>query len=168
MSEKNPCADVSAVVPEHKRLEPFVGTFKAQVKMWMGPGDPMVATGKMTNEWDLGGRYLKQTYKGDPNEGPFPDFEGRGYWGYNTIDKCYEGFWIDSASTFMQPEKGHVDAAGKVWTMSGEMTDPASGGKMRKRSMVILKDENHHTMELYFTKPDGGEVKVMEIEYERA
>ncbi len=28
------------------RLEPFVGTFKAVVKLWMGPGEPMVSTGR--------------------------------------------------------------------------------------------------------------------------
>ena len=166
--KSQPCADVSATSDEHKKLDPFVGTFKAKVSMWMGPGDPHVATGMMKNEWDLGGRFLKQTYKGDPDAGPFPNFEGRGYWGYNTIAKCYEGLWIDSASTFMQLEKGSVDAAGKVWNMKGEMTDPMSGGTMTKRSVITLKDKDHHQMELYFAKPDGGEAKVMEIKYARA
>jgi len=166
--KQNACAGIAETGPEHKRLDPFVGTFKATVKMWMGPGDPHVSTGVMANKWDLGGRFLQQTYKGDPGAGPFPDFEGRGYWGYNTIDKRYEGFWIDSASTFMQPETGHVDASGKVWTMKGQMTDPMSGGVMKKRSVITLKDKDHHSMELYFTKPDGNEMRVMEIQYARA
>ncbi len=167
MSNENACAEMGAVTDAHKRFEPFVGTFAAEVKMWMGPGDPMVSTGKMENELELGGRFLKQIYKGDDNEGPFPDFQGRGYWGYNTVDKHYEGVWMDTACTFMQSEKGSVDETGKVWTMIGEMTNPGTGKPMRKRTVITLQDDNHHTMETYFTGPDGSEAKSMEIKYVR-
>lgn len=161
------CAQMGATVEQHKSLEPFVGTFKAQVKLWMGPGDPHVSTGVMTNSFELDGRFLKQVYQGDDMEGPFPNFQGRGYWGYNTTDKQFEGFWIDSASTMIQTEKGSVDASGKVWTMVGEMTDPQSGGKMKKRSVITLTDNDHHKMEMYFSTPNGDESKGMEITYER-
>ena len=53
----------------------------------MGPGDPMVTTGVMENTLALGGRFLRQDYTGDPSDGPFSNFEGRGYWGYNTVTK---------------------------------------------------------------------------------
>lgn len=161
------CAQASATTEDHKKLEPFVGTFEAEVKLWMGPGDPFVSTGMMTNTMDLGGRFLKQVYTGDAADGPFPSFEGRGFWGYNTSTKKYEGFWIDNASTFMQTESGDLDASGKVWTMLGEVTDPQSGGTMKKRSVITLKDNDHHSMEMYFTTPEG-EAKGMEINYERA
>ncbi len=162
------CAAMGEIGDEHKRLEPFVGSFAAEVKMWMGPGDPMVSTGAMTNSWDLGGRFLFQHYKGHESEGPFPNFEGRGYWGYNTVANKYEGFWIDTACTFMQTESGEVDASGKVWTMFGTMTDPSSGGPLKKRTVITLTDNDHHTMEMFFTGPDGNEGKMMEIRYERS
>lgn len=158
---------MNAVGEEHKRFGPFVGTFKAEGKMWMGPGDPFVTTGVMTNAWDLGGLFLCQRYKGDATDGPFPNFEGRGYWGYNSLDKRYESFWIDSAGSFMQNETGQVDAAGKVWEMCGQMTNPQGGGVLKKRSVITLKDNDHHSMEMYFTMPDGQESKVMEIQYAR-
>lgn len=161
------CAEMSATSEEHKRFEPFVGTFKAEVKLWMGPGEPLVSTGIMVNELDLGARFLKQVFTGDPNDGPFPSFEGRGFWGYNTTEKKYEGFWIDSASTLMQTESGDVDKNGSVWTMRGEMIDPQTGGKLKKRSIITLEDNDHHSMEMYFTTPDGTESKAMEIRYER-
>ncbi len=72
-------AAVGAITPEHETLAAFAGTFRAEVSMWMGPEEPMVSTGTMVNELDLGGRFLEQTYTGDPNDGPFPAFEGRGY-----------------------------------------------------------------------------------------
>ena len=138
------------------------------MKMWMGPGEPMLSTGVMTNALELGGRYLHQSYKGDPNPGPFPSFEGRGYWGYSTTDSRYEGFWVDNACTFMQTEQGQVDAAGKVWTMHSSMTSPQTGKPMKKKSVITLKDDDHHTMEMYFESPDGGYQKSMHIEYTRA
>jgi hypothetical protein len=85
MSEE--CADGAMGAPgsEHRRFESFVGTFRAEVKTWMGPGDPMISTGTMKNTLDLGGRFLRQDYVGDPNDGPFPEFAGRGFRGFNTV-----------------------------------------------------------------------------------
>ena len=160
-------AAMAAPAEEHALLNPFVGTFRAVVKLWMGPGEPQVTTGVMTSAWDLGGRFVNQSYKGDPGEGPFPEFEGRGFWGYNKVDGVWEGVWIDTASTVLQVERGSVDEDGRVWTMVGEMTNPATGQSIRKRSVITLIDDDHHSMEMYF-ESEAGEMKGMEIQYERA
>ena len=159
-------AQMAATTEEHERLKPFIGTFRAEVKMWMGPGEPMVTTGTMVNEPDLGGRFLRQTYTGDEAEGPFPNFEGRGYWGYNNVTGQFEGFWIDTASTMMQTEKGGVDGSGRVWTMVGIMPNPQTGEDIVKKSVISLHDDDHHSMAMYFETPEG-ESKGMEIAYAR-
>ncbi len=159
-------AAMAAPGDEHALMNPFVGTFGAVVKLWMGPGDPQVTTGEMVNQMDLGGRFLNQVYTGDPGEGPFPGFEGRGFWGYNKIDAVWEGVWIDSASTVLQVEKGSVDESGRVWNMAGEMTNPMTGQPIRKRSVITLIDDDHHSMEMFF-ESEEGELKGMEIQYER-
>ena len=41
----------------------------------------------MTNTMELDGRFLVLDYIGDPSEGPFPSFKGRGFWGYNDVAK---------------------------------------------------------------------------------
>lgn len=160
--------EMAAPTAQHERLTPFIGTFKAEVKIWMGPGEPSVTTGTMHNTWTLGGRFVRQSYKGDsvPGPNPFPDFEGQGYWGYNKNTGQYEGFWIDTASTVMQNEKGSVDEPGKVWTMTGEIVGP-DGESSIKRSVITLVDDDHHHMEMFFTK-GGQEFKGMEIQYARA
>lgn len=160
-------AAVGATTAEHDRLAAFAGIFRAEVRLWMGPGEPMVSTGTMVNEPDLGGRFLKQTYTGDPHDGPFPEFEGRGYWGFNTVSGRYEGFWIDNASTMMQIEHGQVDESGRIWTMTGEMPNPATGRTMTKRSVITLEGDDNHRMEMYFDTGEG-EQKSMEIRYTRA
>jgi len=161
------CASFSAPTEAHKKLKPFVGVFRAEAKLWMGSGEPHVSTGTMTNEWDLGGRYLKQTYVGDPSEGPFPEFQGRGYWGYNTVLDRYEGFWIDTASTFMAMETGQHDEATNVWTMTKTAVNPETGEPMQTRTVITLLDQDSHVTEMFFETPDGGELKGMAITYER-
>jgi len=156
------------VTEHHRAMDPLAGTFRARVQLWMGPGEPHVSTGTMVNEWDLGERFLKQTYTGDPGEGPFPDFEGRGYMGYNTVTKKYEGFWIDTASTMFQTEAGDYDPAARRWTMLGEVANPQTGGVMKKRSVFTLTGDDEHLMETFFTGPDGTEFKAMEIAFARA
>ena len=167
--ETEACTGLPGPDEHHDRLEPFVGTFKAEVTLWMGPGDPMVSTGVMTNTMELGGRFLHQHYEGDPTpDAPFPNFQGRGYWGYNQSIGKYEAFWIDSASTMMQNESGAVDTSGKVWTMTSEMPNPQTMEPMQKKSIITLTDRDHHTMEMYFSGPDGSEMKGMQIKYTRS
>ena len=161
-------AAMGAITDAHRKLEPFVGTFRAEVKMWMGPGDPHVSTGTMTNTLELGSRFLQQDYRGDASDGALPDFEGRGFWGYITTANKYEGFWIDTACTSMQTDSGDVDAAGKVWTMIGEMTCPQTGDKMQKKSIITFAGPDHHSIEMFFITADGNERKGMEIQYTRA
>ncbi len=161
------CAQMGALAEAHAKFKPFAGTFTAEVKMWMGPGDPHVSTGVMINTLELGGRFLHHSYQGDQADGPFPNFQGRGYWGYNTNAGKYEGVWIDSASTLIQTETGDVDASGKVWTMIGQVTNPQTGQPMQKRSVITLQDSDHHRVEMFFQGPDGNEFKAMQISYTR-
>lgn len=153
---------------EHARLKPMEGRFRTRVTLFMGPNQTHESTGTMVNSFQLDGLYLHQDYVGDPSEGPFPNFAGKGYFGYNTTLGRYEGFWIDNASTTMQFEHGQVDAAGKVWTMDGEVTHPHSKQVLKKRNVITVQDNDHHTMESFFVGEDGKDTPMMVIQYERA
>ncbi len=161
------CAEMFKPVAEHAEFAPFVGTFRAEVRMWMpGASEPQISTGTMVNELVLGDRYLEQRYQDDSGM-----FQGRGFLGYNTVDKRYEGFWIDSMATFFQVEHGQLDKNSRTWEMHSTMTDPGAGTPMHKRSVMTATDDDHLTMEMYFAplidgKP-GPECKCMEIRYER-
>ena len=161
-AEMEACMKAGMPGEHHRKLELFVGTWKAKVKHWMQPGaDPDESTGVSTNTWVLGNRFLKQDYKDDSGR-----FEGTGYWGYNNITGRYEGFWIDTMSTGMSHETGSVDGAGTVWKMSGEVEFPAPGRKMTKRSVITVHGPDRHVIEMHFGSADG-EFKALEIEYTR-
>jgi hypothetical protein len=150
---------------EHESLKRFEGTWRAVVKLWPDPSaEPLVSEGTMKSEMILGGRFLEQVYSDDAGM-----FAGRGFWGYNTIDKRYEGFWIDSMGTFFQLERGEHDADEDAYMMSGEMTNPGDGKPMAKRSVIRYLGPDANSIEMYF-KPGGAaaEAKAMEIQYQRA
>jgi hypothetical protein len=48
------------------------------------------------------------------------------------------------------------------------MPSPQTGEPTRKKSVITLKDKDHHSMEMYFTGPDGTQMKGMEIQYTRS
>jgi len=151
--------------PEHELMKPFEGTFKSEVKMWMGPGAPMTSSGTMVNRWSLNGLYLEQVYESEPG-GPFPGFAGRGFWGFNQTEKVFEGFWIDTASSAMQMEKGSVDQSGKVFEMHSEFSH--GGAVMKKRTVFEVINDDQHKMLAHTTPPSGEEMLTMEIVYTRA
>lgn len=153
--------------PQHQSLHRFAGTFRAEVRIYMGPGEPMISTGTMRNTSEIDGLYLRQDYRGDSSDGPFPDFLGQGYWGYNQTLSQFEGFWIDNASTTMQLEYGQVDDSGNRWEMRSEFI-PAAGQKpIRKRTVIQWVDHDHHTMQSWFQAPGAPEFLSMEISYRR-
>jgi hypothetical protein len=168
-SHADACAAMGRTTEAHERFKPFVGTFHARVSMWMGPGEPHVSTGVMTNTLELGGRFLHQAYKADPaDDSPFPNFEGRGYWGYNTVDNRYEGVWMDTACTWITTEQGQVDQAGRVWTMLSRMTNPETGEPVHRKSVIKLHDPDRHEMEMLSEAAPGQWQRMMHIEYTRA
>ncbi|MBO6738501.1 MAG: DUF1579 family protein [Phycisphaerales bacterium] len=160
------CAAVGKTSQEHELLKQFVGQWDSKVTIWFGEGQSHTSEGVMTNEMDLGGRFLKHTYSDSDDY-----FHGRGFWGYNTLDKRWEGFWIDDMATFFQVDHGQHDPKTNTWEMTGNMTDPGSGTPMHKRTVITVKDADHHSMETYFTPTQGEhagqESKCMEIQYSR-
>jgi hypothetical protein len=147
----------------HKKLEPFVGTFDAKVKMWMDPSKPPEeSAGKAENKWVLGNRWVEMQYEGTFMGQPF---SGIGYTGYDNVTKKYVGTWMDTASTGVMTSSGSM--AGKVMNSTASMSDPTTGKTSKAWSKVTIADNDHYTMEMSAPGPDGKPVKVMEIQYSR-
>lgn len=164
--ESQQCGHIDVPEEQHQRLMAFAGEWDSTIQMRMGPGtEASESTGSMVNTPVLGGRYLEQKYS---SEGEMA-FEGRGFWGYNSNSGEYEGFWIDSWSTFMQRENGHYDPSTNSWEMIGFFVEPTSKTKMRKRTVIEVISESEHNLKMFFAAEDGAdEWLCMEINYTRA
>lgn len=149
----------------HKKLDVFVGDWKSVSKFWMAPGqEPQTSEGEMRMTWILGGRFLKQEYKGQAMGRPF---EGMGLWGYDNLKKKYISSWVDTMSTKIAIELGTCDASGKTFTSFGSHDDPITGKVVKTKSITRVVNKDKHVLEMYAPGPDGKMFKNLEIVYTR-
>src|SRR5262245_7314349 len=109
----------------HKALEPLVGDWNAEVKMWMAPdAPPAITKGTSKSTWALKGRFVQQEFSGEAMGKPF---RGVGFTGYDNVRQKYNSVWLDDISTTMVTSEGEVDAAGKVLTFGGSYACAMTG-----------------------------------------
>lgn len=151
--------------PQHKQLEAMLGKWNATVKMFPAPGaPPQVSKGVSVNESFLGGRYVQQSFTGEFMGMPFT---GMGLTGYDNVRKQYVGMWVDTMSTGMMVTYGTCSPDGKRYEFKGEM--PGPDGKMGPvRDVVRVVNDKQHVMEMWTPGPDGKEMMMMEITYDKA
>ena len=145
--------------PMHEMLASRVGTWKAEVKMWMDPSQPP-STSEATTvcEAMLGGRYFKSTHTGMMMGMPFEGFEISGY---DNVKKEFFNVWIDNMGTGIMVSTGTYDEATRTLTFTGKMTEPM-GTEMSVREVITAPDKDHSTFEMYMDM-GGQEVKNLEI-----
>ena len=137
----------------HKKLDAVVGTFDTKVKMWMDPSKPPEeSTGTSENKWVLGNRYVEMQYQGTMMGQPF---SGLGYTGYDNVTKKYVGTWMDTMGTGIMNTSGQADKSGKTMKMTGSVADPVSGKMMKMTEKMTVKDNDHHSFEMWGPGPDG-------------
>jgi uncharacterized protein DUF1579 len=149
----------------HKALEPLVGDWNAEVKMWMDPAAPpniTKATAKST--WAMGNRFVQQEFNGEFMGKPF---RGMACTGYDNMKQKYSSLWIDDMSTGMFTSEGKADSAGKVITFEGTYACPETGELDKPSKQVVrIISRDKHIYEMY-DPSKGANTKTMEITYTR-
>jgi len=150
---------------DHKFLEPMVGMWNVKVTSWETPGGPAKSSvGTAETAWVLGGRFVKESFKGEFEGMPF---EGLGFTGYDNLKKKYTASWMDSMSTMTMSLTGSADRAKKVLTMSGTMDDAMTGKPIAITAVTRIVDAGSHVYEMYGPDKAGKQFKMMEILYTR-
>ena len=147
---------------EHKILKNEVGTWKANMKIWMpGTDQPMSAEGVEVNEM-LGDFWIVSKFKGDMAG---QAFEGRAALGYDPAKKKYVGTWFDNMNPHMSFMEGTYDKETKTLTMN--TTGVGMDGKPTKgKNVSVMKDDGSKVFTMYMQMPGTDEmVKGMEIVY---
>jgi hypothetical protein len=149
----------------HKALEPLVGNWNAEVKMWMAPDAPPTvtkATAKST--WAMNGRFVQQEFNGEFMGKPF---HGLSFTGYDNTKKEYNNVWIDDMNTAMHVMEGKGAEGGKVITMEGKYDCPLTGEKDKASKQVYrIISRDKHIFEMH-DPAKGANSKTMEITYMR-
>ena len=149
----------------HQALEPLVGEWNVDVKTWMTPDAPPVASkGTAKSNWTLKGRFVQQEFSGDFMGQPF---HGISFTGYDNVREKYRSVWIDDMSTTMVVSEGDADDDGKVITLGGSYACAMTGEKDKATTQIYrILSHDRHVFEMH--DPARGEnSKVMEITYTR-
>jgi hypothetical protein len=152
--------------PQHKLLEPLIGSWDCVSRMWMDPGAPPTES-KATAEkkWILGGRFIQEDASGIMGGMPF---QGMGITGYDLIEQKYNNVWLDVMATSMMITSGQMDATGKVLTMTGSYKDPMADMQEKKLKTILrIVSNDQHIYEMYDIQPNGKEVKIFDLTYTR-
>ena len=148
---------------QHEMMKKCEGSWKAVVKTWMGPGDPVISDGTAEFKMILDGRFLEQRFTGTMMDKPY---EGYGLTGYDNMKKAYTAFWVDNGNTGMMNATGSYDESKKALTFKA--TSPGPDGKpMTMRMVNAMPDDNTQVFTMYSVEK-GKEMKMMEITYTRA
>ncbi len=146
----------------HEMMKKCEGTWKATVKTWQGPGDPVISEGSADFKMILGGRFLEQRFTGSMMNQPY---EGYGLSGYDNTKKAYTSLWVDNMNTSTMMSSGSYDEAKKTLTFKSTMPGP-DGKPMSMRMTNVMPDDKTQVFTMY-SVDKGKEMKMMEITYTR-
>jgi len=150
----------------HKQLQPFIGKWKTESKMWMGPNTaPSVSHGTATSRWVLDGRIIQEEYTGTMMGKPF---KGLSLLGFDKIKGKYYATWNDSMSTAIMYSEGDYNTETRELTMHGEYIDPVSKEKRQTKLVTRIESPTHHVFEMYELNADGQQFKAMQIDYRKS
>ncbi len=146
----------------HKKLEGFVGSWDAVVRMWMGP-QASTSQGKAEMKMILDGRYLAQEFTSTMGNGM--TMHGMGMMGYDNMNSKYFSTWIDNMGTGMYMSEGKMEK--DQFVMQGKMDDPMTGEKGKATKEVWQMVDNDKLIFEMYMMENGKEMKTMEITYIR-
>jgi hypothetical protein len=149
----------------HKALDPLVGNWNAEVKMYMDPSaPPNITKATAKSAWDMNGRFVRQEFKGEFMGKPF---RGLSFTGYDNTKQEYNSVWIDDMNTAIHLAEGKAKDGGKVITLEGHYDCPLTGEKDKPSKQVIrIINRDKHVFEMH-DPTKGAHSKTMEITYTR-
>jgi hypothetical protein len=145
---------------EHTALKAEEGVWDGKVKMFPGPGAPVIE-GKSLETVTTVCNGLHSTASFTMEIGT-TKFEGHSVIGYNPLKKEYTGTWVDTSTIAPTLMTGKYDADKKTMTMLSTVVDAASGQKLKQKQITTMVDDNTKKFEIFFVTPQG-DVRILEI-----
>lgn len=149
----------------HEHLKNFVGTWSADVRMWMEPNaPPIVSKGRATFKLIFDGRFLYGDFLGEFMGMPF---KGINIMGYDNIKKEFFSIWLDNSTTGWISSTGSYDTDSKKYRFRAETFDPYSEQTLEMREEAYFASKDEYISVTYAKPKDGKEFKNMEMKYTR-
>lgn len=144
----------------HKQLDSLVGEWEVEIRFRYGAGLEREAKVTSTAKWVLGGRFIEKEYRISGSE--FLE-----YLGYDNHKKKFIGTKMDNMDTGILFTEGAISGDGKTITLTGTRTDPLTGTTGDLRTVIVMTDRDHYTVEWYQTGQNGKEERVVLMNHTR-
>lgn len=149
----------------HSNYEPIVGTWNMDWTLFRADGEDRKVSGTCINTWAVGGRWVKSDFKTDMTIGD-EIFQGTGYFGHDNVSGEYHNVWFESNRTAVQYDVGGYDQETRTFTFEGEQST-ASGQTISTRTTLHIVSDDEHVIEMYVSRGEDEERKVLELVFER-
>jgi hypothetical protein len=151
--------------PEHKLLEPLVGTWSAKVSCTMDPNQPaQKSEGSLVRKSIMGGRFVEEDFDGKMMD---KAYHGLGIVGFDRAKGKFSAIWLDSVSTAMHMSRGTYDESTRTFTFKHQDECPITHKPVHMRDTLRIVSADEQQMEMYRQLGDEKEMKVMEIHLTR-
>ncbi|MFT4840219.1 MAG: hypothetical protein ACI8UD_003113 [Planctomycetota bacterium] len=148
---------------EHQKLAEFAGVWDVTIDFVGEDNKPVKSKGTCVRKQPMGGFWLVDKFQAQMMG---QSFSGLGTTGYDPVKKKYVGTWIDSMTPSIMVTEGGFDKTGKILTMSG-MAPGFDGKPVMNRTVTTIKDRNTHLFQMFAPGPDGKELTMLTITYNR-
>ena len=150
---------------EHELLKRDLGSWKAELKMWMAPGEEPQGFAAEEINSSIGEYWVVSNFKGD--FGGF-DFKGHGVFGYDAQKKKFVGSWVDSSNPNAMHMIGTYDKESDTLTYETKGVGP-TGEPVVGKATTVYKKDGTRVYTMYQKMGESDEMtKVMEITYSKA
>ena len=155
---------VSRPGPEHRWLDPLVGSWTVDL-LWLAAGGRETRTsGTSENRWILDGRFLLcETTAG---EGP-SRIDATTIYGFDNRQKKYFALGMHNLATYVMQPSGSFDPATQSFLLSGKERDEVTGSVLVYRELLKIEGPDRHVLRVYFDVLGRSPVKVLEAVFTR-
>ncbi|MGL4573409.1 MAG: DUF1579 family protein [Burkholderiaceae bacterium] len=157
---------------KHKWLEPLVGNWNVEMKVWPAMGaKPIVSTElKVARQWILGGRYLREELTGSFAGNPSNRIA---ILSFNNLDDRFELVTIDTFEPGQMWYRSVLAASPSRIALQGESTEAGNGPKPtgRKRDLrfeIEIESPQVNSQKIYVKYPGEPEFLFVEQRFTKA
>lgn len=156
---------------QHRRLEPLIGRWKVEMKVWPRAGALPIVSSHMRAEraWVLGGRYLREELSGTFAGG---DSRRVAMLGYNNLDERFELTTVDTFEPGQMWYASHDAQRGSgPILLHGASTEAGMGasptGRKRDLRFELEVAADHSVQRIYVKYPAEAEFLFVEQRFTR-
>ena len=148
---------------EHRQLESMLGDWEGTARLNMN-GEWTEWEVEIDRDLELDGLFVVEEIEATSDG---LKYESLGLIGYDPGTKTYENVWAENMSPAINTSTGTYDSATKVWTMTGEVPDPATGTMVKTVTTIDKSDPDKEVLVSHAIMPDGSKVKNFEATLNR-